>query len=90
VEGAPLLVALAGPSARGAIPEPWVRQAQLTIRTGDRAVDQVAGGVLRRGHEMIFEVEVTTDQGTRYQAACARFVAPHDPAIESRSVSPAT
>jgi len=67
-------------------PPHHVSQARLTIKTSDQSVEQLAGGALRRGHEMTFEVDVTTDEGTTHHATCARFVAPHDPALEKMSV----
>lgn len=59
--------------------------AQLTIKTGDRVVERLAGGLLRRGHEVTFAVDVTTVGGTIFHSSIARFVAPHDPAVEGQS-----
>jgi hypothetical protein len=72
------------------MPASHVREARLTIRTPDQTVVQVAGGVLRRGYEMTFEVDLTSDQGKRFQARSTRFVAPHDPAVEERSAGSGT
>jgi hypothetical protein len=48
----------------------------------------MAGGVLRRGYEMTFAVEVSTVEGTTFHSAITRFVAPHDPAVELQSWDP--
>lgn len=60
--------------------------ARLTIRTGDEPFEQVAGGVLRHGYQMTFDVTATTQEEITYFSACAHFVAPHDPALERQSV----
>ena len=72
------------------MPESHLKQARLTIRTGDATVVEVAGGVRRRGYEMTFDVELTSDQGKRFRSVFTRFVAPHDPAVEERSAGSGT
>ncbi len=57
-------------------------QAVLTLKTGAQALEQVVDGVVRHGYEMSFAVDATTSEGARAQAACARFIAPHDPGLE--------
>jgi hypothetical protein len=64
-----------------------VARACLTITRDVGSVDQVAGGVLRRGRQMIFRIVCVYD-GALHHAECTRFVAPHDAALEHVSEPP--
>jgi hypothetical protein len=65
------------------LPESRLRTGRLAISASPTPVEQLAGGLLRKGREVIFTVAVTTDRGGKYGATCTKFVAPHDRASNS-------
>ena len=77
--------AFADQLSKVAIPESCVRRAGLVIRIVGEPVQEVAGGSLRRGNHLAFDVEVETDQKKVFRATRTVFVAAHNPAVELRS-----
>jgi hypothetical protein len=77
--------AFADQRAKAHLRESCVRRAGLAIRVLAERVEEVAGGSLRRGNHVSFDVEVESDHGKTYRATRKIFVAPHDPAVEMRS-----
>lgn len=71
---------------KAGVPETSLRTASLTIATSSTIEERLVVGIRRAGRAMTFDVVVVTDRGASYEASCRKFVAPHDPSLELRSV----
>jgi hypothetical protein len=64
-----------------------VTSARLSMRAQGEPVDELVGGVRRRGRTVLFTIDSVYER-TVFHAQCARFVAPHDPTLEQVSQLP--